>query len=414
MGSTQRLSESDPQVWPIIEAEIVRQQTTLELIASENHVSGAVMEALGTVFTNKYAEGYPGRRYYAGCQNMDAVENLARDRVKELFGCEHVNVQPHSGAQANAAVFLAVLKPGETILSLDLAHGGHLSHGMRINMSGLLYNIVPYGVSRETERLDFAEIRRLAREHKPKLIISGASAYARTIDFDTFSEIAEEVDAVHLADIAHVAGMVAVGLHPSPVPSGAIVTSTTHKTLRGPRGGFIMCNEDWRKKIDSRVFPGIQGGPLMHCIASKAVGFGEALTPEFKTYQQQILHNARALAQALAANGNRLVSGGTDNHLMLVDLRPAYPEVSGRMAEGWLEDANIIVNKNMIPFDERKPMETSGLRIGTPALTTRGLKEPQMVTIAGLIDKVLRTGGEAKTIESVRGQVAELCEQFPL
>jgi len=398
----------------MFQAEVRRQQNTLELIASENHVSQAVLDALGTVFTNKYAEGYPGRRYYGGCQNMDAVEDLARRRVKKLFGCDHANVQPHSGAQANVAVYLGVLQPGDTVLSLDLAHGGHLTHGLKVNMSGLLYNIVPYGVDRETEQLDYAEIRRLAKEHKPRLIISGASAYARTIDFDKFSEIAEEVDAVHMADIAHVAGMIAVGLHPSPVASTPIITSTTHKTLRGPRGGFIMCKEEWRKKMDSRVFPGTQGGPLMHCIAAKAVGFGEALKPEFRTYQQQILDNAQALAEGLKANGNRLVSGGTDNHLMMVDLRPAYPDVSGRMAEGWLEEANIIVNKNMIPFDERKPMEASGLRIGTPALTTRGLKEGEMKTIADLIDSVLRAQGDDKVIESVRGTVAKMCEQFPV
>lgn len=414
MRSTDPLSVTDPEAWPMFQAEVRRQQNTLELIASENHVSQAVLDALGTVFTNKYAEGYPGRRYYGGCQNMDAVEDLARRRVKKLFGCDHANVQPHSGAQANVAVYLGVLQPGDTVLSLDLAHGGHLTHGLKVNMSGLLYNIVPYGVDRETEQLDYAEIRRLAKEHKPRLIISGASAYARTIDFDKFSEIAEEVDAVHMADIAHVAGMIAVGLHPSPVASTPIITSTTHKTLRGPRGGFIMCKEEWRKKMDSRVFPGTQGGPLMHCIAAKAVGFGEALKPEFRTYQQQILDNAQALAEGLKANGNRLVSGGTDNHLMMVDLRPAYPDVSGRMAEGWLEEANIIVNKNMIPFDERKPMEASGLRIGTPALTTRGLKEGEMKTIADLIDSVLRAQGDDKVIESVRGTVAKMCEQFPV
>lgn len=408
------IAAADPEILPIMEAEVRRQQQTLELIASENHVSRAVLEALGSVFTNKYAEGYPGKRYYGGCQNMDGVEDLARQRVKKLFGCDHANVQPHSGSQANAAVYLAVLQPGDTILSLDLAHGGHLSHGLKANMSGLLYRIVSYGVDRRTEQLDFDEIRRLAREHKPKLIVSGASAYPRTIHFDRFSEIAREVGALHMADIAHIAGMVAVGLHPSPVPSAAFVTTTTHKTLRGPRGGLIMCKEEHAKTIDSRIFPGTQGGPLMHCIAAKAVAFAEALKPDFAAYQKQILTNAQALAEALIARGNRLVSGGTDNHLMLLDLRPAYPDVTGKDGEGWLEQAGIIVNKNMIPFDERKPTLTSGLRIGTPALTTRGMKEPEMKTVAGLIDRVLRSQGDEKTIASVRSEVLTICEQFHL
>ncbi len=408
------IAEVDPEILPVMRAEVRRQQETLELIASENHVSRAVLEALGSVFTNKYAEGYPGKRYYGGCENMDAVETLARDRLKKLFGCDHANVQPHSGAQANAAVYLAVLQPGETILSLDLAHGGHLSHGLRANMSGLLYRIVSYGVNRKTERLDYDEIRRLAHEHKPKLIISGASAYSRTIDFAKFSEIAAEVGAVHMADIAHIAGLVAAGLHASPIPHTPIVTSTTHKTLRGPRGGLIMCQEQWAKTIDSRIFPGSQGGPLMHCIAAKAVAFAEALKPAFQAYQRQIVKNAQALADALAAKGNRLVSGGTDNHLMLLDLRPAYPDVSGKDAEDWLVSANIVVNKNMIPFDERKPTQTSGLRLGTPALTTRGLKEGDMKVIAGLIDRVLRAKGDAETLESVRGDVRAICQQFPL
>ncbi|UCG15719.1 MAG: serine hydroxymethyltransferase [Phycisphaerales bacterium] len=408
------IAKGDPEVFAALAAEEQRQQYTIELIASENHVSRAVREAAGSVFTNKYAEGYPGRRYYGGCENMDRVENLARDRLKTLFKAEHVNVQPHSGSQANAAVYLAVLKPGDTILSLDLAHGGHLSHGLKVNMSGLLYNIVPYGVDPKTEQFDYAEIRRLAREHHPKLVLSGASAYPRTIDFDAFTEIAHEVGAVHMADIAHIAGMVAVGLHPSPVPSAEFVTSTTHKTLRGPRGGIILCKTDWAKKIDSRIFPGTQGGPLMHVITAKAVAFGEALRPEFKDYQQQILDNARALGDALTALGNRLVSGGTDNHLMLIDLRPNYPDVTGRDAEGWLERAAIITNKNMIPFDQRKPVETSGLRIGTPALTTRGMKQNEMKTIAGWFDQVLRSRGDDAVIERVRTDVRDLCEQFPL
>ncbi|MCH7595500.1 MAG: serine hydroxymethyltransferase [Planctomycetes bacterium] len=409
-----KIAITDPEILPAMQAEVRRQQETLELIASENHVSGAVLQALGSVFTNKYAEGYPGRRYYGGCEHMDTVEELARQRAKKLFGCDHVNVQPHSGSQANAAVYLAVLKPGDTILSLDLAHGGHLSHGLKVNMSGLLYNIVNYGVDRETEQFDFSEIRRLAKEHKPKLILSGASAYPRTIDFDTFSEIADGVGALHMADIAHIAGMVAVGLHPSPVPTAAFVTSTTHKTLRGPRGGLIMCKEEFAKKIDSRIFPGTQGGPLMHCVAAKAVAFQEALAPDFKSYQQQILTNAKALAEGLVAKGNRLVSGGTETHLMLLDLRPAYPQVTGQQAENWLGEAGIIVNKNMIPFDERKPTQTSGLRIGTPALTTRGLKEAQMTVVADLIDRILRAEGEASAIESAAGEVRSLCQQFPL
>ncbi len=414
MQSQQTIASVDPEIWPHMQAEVKRQQDTLELIASENHVSTAVLEALGTVFTNKYAEGYPGKRYYGGCVNMDAVEELARTRAKKLFGCDHVNVQPHSGSQANEAVYLSVLQPGDTILSLDLSHGGHLSHGMKINMTGLLYKVVHYGVDRATERFDYGEIARLAREHKPKLIISGASAYPRIIDFDRFSGIAAEVGAVHMADIAHIAGLVAVGLHPSPVPTAGFVTTTTHKTLRGPRGGMTMCKEEFAKKLDSRVFPGLQGGPLMHCIAAKAVAFAEALKPDFRAYQEQIIRNAKALAEALISRGFRIVSGGTDNHLMLVDLRPAYPNVTGAAAEKWLESAGIITNKNMIPFDERKPVETSGLRLGTPALTTRGLKEDHMRTIAGLIDRVLKAEGEAKAVEAVRAEVLAMCRSFPL
>jgi len=408
------IAASDPEILPMMQAEVRRQQQTIELIASENHVSRAVLEATGSVFTNKYAEGYPGKRYYGGCENMDAVEDLARTRLTKLFGCDHCNVQPHSGSQANAAVYLAALNPGDTILSLDLAHGGHLSHGLKVNLSGLLYNIVSYGVDRKTEQFDMHEIRRLAGLYKPKLIISGASAYPRTIDFNAFSEIASEVGALHMADIAHIAGLVAVGLHPSPVPTAAFVTSTTHKTLRGPRGGLIMCKEEWAKKIDSRIFPGTQGGPLMHVVAAKAVAFGEALQPSFADYQRRILKNAKAMAEALASRGNRLVSGGTDNHLMLLDLRPAYPDVTGQQAEDWLGAAGIIVNKNMIPFDERKPTQTSGLRLGTPAATTRGMNESEMKTVAGLIDRVLRAAGDASTIESVRREVLDLCKQFPL
>ena len=408
------IAQSDPEIWPMMRAEEERQQNTIELIASENHVSPAVREAVGSVFTNKYAEGYPGRRYYGGCVNMDGVEDLARTRAKRLFGCDHVNVQPHSGSHANTAVYLAVLKPGDTVLSLDLAHGGHLSHGLKVNVSGMLYNIVPYGVCRETEQFDYAELRKLALEHKPKLVLAGASAYPRTIDFDKISEIAAEVGAPHMADIAHIAGLVAVGLHPSPVSSAQFVTTTTHKTLRGPRGGMIMGKEEWAKKVDSRIFPGTQGGPLMHAIAGKAVAFGEALKPEFKTYQEQILKNAQALAEGLIAAGNRLVSGGTDTHLMLLDLRPAYPNVPGSDAEAWLERAHIITNKNMIPWDERKPMHTSGLRLGTPAVTTRGFKEGEMKSVAAWIDQVLRSQGDDAVIARVRGEVLDLCKQFPV
>ncbi|NOX57909.1 MAG: serine hydroxymethyltransferase [Planctomycetes bacterium] len=412
--ASESIAAVDPQAQQILAAEEVRQQGTIELIASENHVSPAVREAVGSVFTNKYAEGYPGKRYYGGCENMDAAEDLARDRAKQLFGCDHVNVQPHSGSQANQAVFLAHLQPGDTVLSLDLAHGGHLSHGMKVNISGMLYNIVSYGVDRETEQLDFDEIQRLAEEHRPKLIISGASAYSRTIDFERFAEIAHNVGALHLADIAHIAGLVAADLHPSPVPTAEFVTTTTHKTLRGPRGGMIMCKSDFARKINSRIFPGLQGGPLMHVILGKAIAFGEALRPQFRDYQQQVLDNAKALAQSLTSLGNRIVSGGTDNHLMLVDLRTNYPDVTGNDAEGWLEQAGIIVNKNMIPFDERKPIHTSGVRVGTPAATTRGMGTSEMAVIAGLIDQVLRSGGDSAVIKKISGEVRSLCDQFPL
>ena len=408
------LREVDPQVAEIIRREEERQQYTLELIASENHVSVAVRTANASVFTNKYAEGYPGKRYYGGCAQMDAIEDLARQRAKQLFKCEHVNVQPHSGAQANVAVYCAVLQPGDTILSLDLAHGGHLSHGLKVNFSGAWFNIVPYGVERDTERISLDTVRRLAREHKPKLIIAGASAYPRTYDFAGFAEIAREVGAKLMADIAHIAGLVAVGLHPSSIPHADFTTTTTHKTLRGPRGGMIMCSAENAALIDKWVFPGTQGGPLMHTIAAKAVALGEALRPEFKAYQQQILNNAQALAAALQSHGYRLVSGGTDTHLMLVDLRNVHPDLTGKQAEAWLEAAGIITNKNMIPFDERKPVHTSGLRLGTPALTTRGLKEPQMKIVADLIHETLKAGDDEVAAGRVRGKVRELCEQFPL
>jgi len=408
------LEGADPEIWRAFQAEYERQAYTIELIASENHVSRAVLEAVGSIFTNKYAEGYPGRRYYGGCQNMDAVERLACQRAKQLYGCEHVNVQPHSGSQANMAVYMAVLRPGQTVLALDLAHGGHLTHGHRVNFSGMLYRIVSYGVDPKTETFDMTEIRRLAREHKPALIVTGASAYPRSIDFEAFAEIAREVGALQMADIAHIAGMVAVGLHPSPIGPADFVTTTTHKTLRGPRGGMIMCKARHADVVDSRVFPGIQGGPLMHVIAGKAVAFGEALKPTFKQYQKQILDNAQAMAEALLSRGYRLVSGGTDTHLMLVDLRSTHPKLTGKAAEQWLEQAGIIVNKNMIPFDDRKPTETSGLRIGTPAVTTRGMKQDQMHTIAEWIHQVLRSQGDPQVVRRVGAEVRELCEQFPL
>ena len=408
------IDKVDPLVAAMIRREEERQQDTLELIASENHVSRAVRAAAGTVFTNKYAEGYPGKRYYGGCVNMDGVEDLARRRACQLFSAEHANVQPHSGASANTAVYLACLSPGDTILSLDLAHGGHLSHGLKVNLSGHLFRIVPYGVSRDDERIDMDEVRRLAREHRPKLIISGFSAYPRTLDFAAFAEIAREVGARHMADIAHIAGLVAVGLQPSPVPHADFVTTTTHKTLRGPRGGMILCREADAKLIDKWVFPGTQGGPLMHIITAKAVAFAEALRPDFREYQQHILENALALAEALQARGYRLVSGGTDNHLMLVDLRAVHPDLPGSEAEKWLETAGIIVNKNMIPFDERKPTQTSGLRLGTPALTTRGLRAAHMATVADLLHQVLSSAGDEAALRRVNGRVRELCGQFPL
>jgi glycine hydroxymethyltransferase len=408
------LVETDPEVAEIIRREEDRQQNTLELIASENHVSVAVRTAAGSVFTNKYAEGYPGKRYYGGCVNMDAIEELARTRLKKLFNAEHANVQPHSGAQANVAVYMAVLKPGDTLLSLDLAHGGHLSHGLKVNFSGAMYNVVPYGVERDTEQVSLATVRKLALEHKPKLIICGASAYPRTIDFAGFAEVAKECGARLMADIAHIAGMVAVDLHPTPIPCADFTTSTTHKTLRGPRGGLILCRTADAALIDKWIFPGTQGGPLMHVITAKAVAFGEALRPEFKQYQQQILANAQSLAESLRSRGYRLVSGGTDTHLMLVDLRAVHPDLTGKQAEAWLESAGIICNKNMIPFDERKPTQTSGLRLGTPALTTRGMKEAEMRSVADFIHRVLSAGDDEPARLKVRGQVRDLCVQFPL
>jgi len=402
----------DPQLAEAVCREIDRQANKLELIASENFASLAVLQAQGCVMTNKYAEGYPGKRYYGGCQWVDVAEDLARERAKELFGCDHVNVQPHSGTQANMAVYMAVLEPGDIILAMDLAHGGHLSHGAPVNFSGQLYKVVFYGVDRRTETIDFDQVRDLARKHRPKLIVVGASAYPRVIDFAAFREIADEVGAYVMADIAHIAGMVAVGLHPSPIPYCEFVTTTTHKTLRGPRGGMIMCRQEFAQVIDKTVFPGIQGGPLMHVIAAKAVAFKEALSPQFKEYQSQILKNAAAMAKTLQDKGFRIVSGGTDNHLMLVDLRGKG--ITGKEAEGALEEAAITVNKNMIPFDPQKPFIASGIRIGTPAITTRGMKEAEMVAIGEMIARVLEDSSNAKVKKEVAAQVKALCERFPL
>lgn len=409
------LGSQDPEAARIMAGEAGRQASTLELIASENHVSTTVMHAVGTWLTNKYAEGYPGKRYYGGCEWHDQIEDLARDRAKQLFGCGFANVQPHCGANANIAAFMALLKPGDTVLSLPIKSGGHLSHGLKPNFSGTFYNIVDYDLDPETELLDFDEIARIARECKPKLIICGFSAYPRTIDFAAFRAIADEVGAYLMADIAHIAGLVAAGVHPSPFPHAHVVTTTTHKTLRGPRGGLALSNdEEIAKLIDRKVFPGSQGGPLMHVIGAKAVAFGEALKPEFKTYQEQVVLNARALADALVEKGYRLCSGGTDNHLMLVDLRPRDAELTGVDAQDWLENAGIIVNKNGIPNDPRSPMVTSGLRLGTPALTTRGLKEAEMRTVADWLDRVMCSGGDDTVGAAVREEVATFCQSFPL
>ncbi len=410
----------DPELWRWIAAEQQRQEHTLELIASENHVSPAVMAAMGSSLTNKYAEGYPGARYYGGCQYYDQIENLARDRAKQLFGCQFVNVQPHSGAQANAAVFFALMQPGDTFASLVLSDGGHLSHGMKINFSGKYFKPVHYPLvydasSPRHEQLDYDAVRKVCLESKPKMILCGYSAYPRVIDFAKFREIADECGALLMADIAHIAGLVAGGVHPSPFPHAHVVTTTTHKTLRGPRGGMIMTNDEAiAKKIDTAVFPGMQGGPLMHVIAGKAVCFGEALKPEFKAYAQQIVLNAQALATGLKEAGYRLTSGGTDNHLMLMDLSAKNADLTGADAEKWLEKAGIVTNKNGIPNDPRPPKVTSGLRLGTPATTTRGLREPDMAAVADLIDRVLTSGGEDKTCQKVRNEVVDLCKQYPL
>jgi len=406
------LESFDPQVAQAIRLETEREEYNLELIASENFVSEAVMEAQGSVMTNKYAEGYPGKRYYGGCTQVDVVENLAIERAKELFGADHVNVQPHSGSQANMAVYFTVLKPGDTILGMNLSHGGHLTHGSSANFSGKLYNVVFYGVSQDTEVIDYDEVARLAREHRPKMIVVGASAYPRTIDFARFRKIADEVGALIMVDMAHIAGLVAAGLHPSPVPYAEFVTTTTHKTLRGPRGGMILCQEQYAKALNSNIFPGIQGGPLMHVIAAKAVAFKEALTPEFNAYQEQILKNAKALADALMAKGFRLVSGGTDTHLMLVDLTETG--LTGKVAEEALDKAGITVNKNTIPNETRSPFVTSGIRIGTPAATTHGLKEAEMVQVAGFIAEALKNTENEAELLRIKGEVNALMKKFPL
>jgi glycine hydroxymethyltransferase len=406
------LEKVDPEINQAIELETSRQAGKIELIASENFVSEAVLEAQGSIMTNKYAEGYPGKRYYGGCEFVDIVENLAMERCKRLFGADNVNVQPHSGTQANMAVYFAAAQPGDTILGMNLSHGGHLSHGSPANFSGKFYKIVSYGVDKETETIDFVELEKLAKEHKPRMIIVGASAYSRTLDFTRFRKIADEVGAVIMADIAHVAGLVATGLHPTPVPLCEYVTSTTHKTLRGPRGGLIMCKEAYAKTLNSRVFPGMQGGPLMHIIAAKAVAFQEALSPEFKIYQQQILKNAQAMAEELKNQGFRLVSGGTDNHLMLVDLTPK--NVTGKEAQEALDRAGITVNKNGIPFDTKGPQITSGIRVGTPAVTTRGMKEDEMRLIASYMSAIIAHINNESKLQAVAEKVKTLCLRFPL
>ncbi len=406
------LSEIDPQVYQAIVQETHRQSETLELIASENFVSEAVLEAQGSVLTNKYAEGYPGKRWYNGCENVDIVESLAIERAKQLFGAEHANVQPHSGSQANMAVYFSVLNPGDTILAMDLAHGGHLTHGHPMNFSGKFYKIVPYGVDQKTERIDYDHLEKLALENKPKLILGGASAYPRIIDAERLRKIADKVGAMLMVDMAHFAGLVAAGLHPNPVPHCDFVTTTTHKTLRGPRAGMVLCRKQYADAVDKMVFPGIQGGPLMHVIAAKAVAFGEALTPAFKAYQQQVAKNAKILAAELARLGLRIVSGGTDNHLMLVDT--TAKNITGKEAANALHEAGITCNKNMIPFDKNSPFQTSGIRLGTPAVTTRGMKEEQMKIIAGIIAEVLGDPKNAQRKESLKQKVLGLCRNFPL
>jgi len=406
------IAQQDTDVWAAIRGELHRQQDGLEMIASENYTSPAVMQATGSVLTNKYAEGYPGRRYYAGCKYVDQVEDLARDRARKLFAADHANVQPHSGSQANGAVYMSLIQPGDTVLGLDLAHGGHLTHGMKLNSSGKLYHFVRYGVSRETHQIDFDQIASLAREHRPKLVVAGASAYPREIPHDRFAEIAEEVGAKLFVDMAHYAGLVAAGLHHNPVPVADVVSTTTHKTLRGPRGGLVLCRSEYAKELDRCVFPGTQGGPLMHVIAAKAVCFAESLRPEFKQYARQIVDNAKTLAEVLAGGGLSLVSGGTDNHLILVDVTPLG--IGGKTAEQSLEECGITVNKNMIPFDERKPVDPSGIRVGTPAITTRGMGIAEMKQIGAWMLTGLRHADDPTTLGRIRSEVSELCQQFPV
>jgi glycine hydroxymethyltransferase len=407
-----KIAKQDQAVFEAMNAEKTRQEANIELIASENFVSEAVMEAQGSVLTNKYAEGYPGKRYYGGCEHVDVVENIARDRLKEIFGAEHANVQPHSGSQANMAVYMTVLEQGDTVLGMNLSHGGHLTHGSHVNFSGIQYNFVEYGVNPDNEMIDYEDVRAKALEHKPKMIVAGASAYSRVIDFAKFREIADEVGAFLMVDMAHIAGLVATGEHPNPVPHAHFVTSTTHKTLRGPRGGLILCTEEYAKKIDKTIFPGIQGGPLMHVIASKAVAFGEAQQPEFKTYIQQVVKNAKALAEAFIAEGIEIVSGGTDNHLMLVNLRSL--NLTGKVAEKVLDEVGITVNKNTIPFDTESPFVTSGIRIGTPAVTSRGFKEEEMKEIATIMVKLLKNHEDSEVKKEVADRVAALTSKFPL
>jgi len=408
----EHLRAQDPEMLKAMGLELGRQRDNIELIASENIVSEAVLEAMGSVLTNKYAEGYPGRRYYGGCEYVDIAEDLARDRVKQLFGAEHANVQPHSGAQANMAVYLAALKPGDTVLGMNLAHGGHLTHGSPVNASGILYNFVPYGVEDDTHTIDYDKVRKLAFKHMPRMLVAGASAYPRIIDFEALALIANDVGALFMVDMAHIAGLVAGGVHPSPVPHAHFVTSTTHKTLRGPRGGLILCRKPWAAAIDKAVFPGSQGGPLMHIIAAKGVAFGEALKPEFKTYAENVVVNAKAMAEQFLAEGIPLVSGGTDNHLMLVDLQSL--NITGKVAEKLLDEVGITVNKNAIPNDPAGPMITSGIRIGTPAVTTRGMGVDAMRQIATIIATVLKSPNDAAVLDKARGMVRDLTAQYPL
>ena len=413
MNLLETLANVDPQVQKAIDMELSRQRNKLEMIASENIVSSAVMQAQGSILTNKYAEGYPGKRYYGGCEYVDIVEQLAIDRAKELFGAQYANVQPHSGAQANTAVFFALLNPGDTVLGMNLTDGGHLTHGSPVNISGKYFKIVPYGVDKETERIDYDELEKLAKQHKPKLIIGGASAYSRIIDFARMAQIAKAVGAYFMVDMAHIAGLVAAGLHPNPVPYADVVTTTTHKTLRGPRGGLILCKDaEFGKQFNKAIFPGIQGGPLMHIVAAKAVAFKEALSEDFKTYQQQVVKNAAALADELMQKGFRIVSGGTDNHLMLVDL--CSKNITGKEAQNLLDDIGITVNKNTIPFEPLSPFVTSGIRLGTPALTTRGLKEADIRQVADIIAEVIEKRDDETVIARAKEKVADICKRFPL